>query len=727
MKKVSDKGLFISIGDLFFWAGILCELAVSFSGYLFGGYKEQIIIVLGMCMFSLKIVMDIDIKKEGPAFLVLAAYGLLAYMFQGSALILRIILILFAGRDQDAKKVMKLFLYVTLVVMVITGILSGMGLFRYFYLQEEFRHTPDEIRYTFGFIHPNGFTFFAFRVLLLAVYVYFDRLKWWGLLILWGAYIPFVYLADSKSGMALGTFLIVLALIAKINFSKTVLKVLYWTGNIVMAAEIIFAYVSMVCYDPHFGPDGYAVGFWQTINQYVVTGRLTSAFNTFHEYPITLMGMYKAPFTTEIGFVSSLYAYGAVFVIFYYILLFSLFYRVYKQGNKIGMVFVVIMNLYAFSEDFLPYVNKNMILMLGIGLLFTGLNMSAFKKLLSKNNDSCAGSKSGRKKVRVLFTDFWPGFNPEDNYFTNILKKYYDVEICDNPDYVICSSFGNSHVKYMNAVKIMFTGENINVDFNMFDYAIGFNNITYGDRYLRLPLYALYTDVIEKVKERGGRTKEYYLNKSKFGCYVISNMDSAPERKMIVDEIDKYKKLDSGGRYKNNVGGPVKDKLAFTENYRFSLALENSSSDGYVTEKILEAFAAGTIPVYWGTPDVKKDFNPQAFIYAGDYKDSTDLVDHIREIEENQDKYLAMATAPVLNENSLAGEYFKEEYAHGFLQNIFEQPIDKAYRRNMEYFGRNYQLKMMELQRISDIADIVRKPVHYISKKVNQICSGVRK
>ena len=38
--------------------------------------------------------------------------------------------------------------------------------------------------------------------------------------------------------------------------------------------------------------------------------------------------------------------------------------------------------------------------------------------------------------------------------------------------------------------------------------------------------------------------------------------------------------------------------------YRFALVMENADAPWYVTEKILNAFAAGAIPVYYGTEDV---------------------------------------------------------------------------------------------------------------------------
>ena len=34
-------------------------------------------------------------------------------------------------------------------------------------------------------------------------------------------------------------------------------------------------------------------------------------------------------------------------------------------------------------------------------------------------------------------------------------------------------------------------------------------------------------------------------------------------------------------------------------------------------KKIVDAFAAATVPIYWGAPDVKQEFNPAAFFVRG--------------------------------------------------------------------------------------------------------------
>lgn len=46
-----------------------------------------------------------------------------------------------------------------------------------------------------------------------------------------------------------------------------------------------------------------------------------------------------------------------------------------------------------------------------------------------------------KKTIKINFKYFPEDFNPENNFFINNLKKLYDVEISDNPDYVFYSVY----------------------------------------------------------------------------------------------------------------------------------------------------------------------------------------------------------------------------------------------------------------------------------------------
>jgi hypothetical protein len=109
-------------------------------------------------------------------------------------------------------------------------------------------------------------------------------------------------------------------------------------------------------------------------------------------------------------------------------------------------------------------------------------------------------------------------------------------------------------------------------------------------------IYNLFINIIN--------SRKYALKSKKrklFCGAVISNSIFGDFfRFSFIDELNKYKKVDMGGKYKNNVGGRVKNKIQFLSFYKFSIAMENSGADGYYSEKIIDSFLSGTIPIYYG-------------------------------------------------------------------------------------------------------------------------------
>ncbi|MDE6744122.1 MAG: hypothetical protein K2J95_09615 [Lachnospiraceae bacterium] len=357
-----------AIGKIAFWAGILCELIVSVSGYAYGGYHEPAIIVLGMLFFSISICMHLELKKNWKLYLICAVVGLGYYYLQSSALILRILLILLAGREQKAEQVIKCFFWGTLVIMICTAVLAALGLHNTLSLTQNFRH-EEETRYCFGFYHPNGFAFFFFRTLVLGLYTYGKQLKLWMMAVVAAASMILFWMAGSKMGMTAAVCVIVAFWLVRYFKTDQTRKTFYFIGNVLMALEVLFLMVSMVCFVPSVEIALAGEGFWQILNE-LTTGRLFFIHKTFLEYPIPLWGYQGFMEATEVGFVNAMYNQGLVFLMVYLAALFYLFYRMYRKKDMSALVLILGFTLYAMAEAFLPYFNKN-----GIWMLFIGWNL----------------------------------------------------------------------------------------------------------------------------------------------------------------------------------------------------------------------------------------------------------------------------------------------------------------------------------------------------------------
>lgn len=79
------------------------------------------------------------------------------------------------------------------------------------------------------------------------------------------------------------------------------------------------------------------------------------------------------------------------------------------------------------------------------------------------------------------------------------------------------------------------------------------------------------------------------------------------------DKIDLFGGA-AGSRRLGENQSPWPDKSEALNDYMFHITIENDSYPTYFTEKLTDCFATGTIPIYWGAPDVHNYFNKDGII-----------------------------------------------------------------------------------------------------------------
>jgi len=148
--------------------------------------------------------------------------------------------------------------------------------------------------------------------------------------------------------------------------------------------------------------------------------------------------------------------------------------------------------------------------------------------------------------------------------------------------------------------------------------------------------------------------------------------------------LSEYKRVDSGGKLENNIGGYIADKIYFISAYKFTLAFENSCVDGYTTEKLIQPMYVNSLPIYWGNPRVHLDFNIESMVYVKDYNAMEEAVAEIIALDNDDAAYCEKLQKPwFLNEEF---KNWQKKMAH-FLCHIIEQDKEKAIRRAK--YGRN--------------------------------------
>lgn len=274
-----------------------------------------------------------------------------------------------------------------------------------------------------------------------------------------------------------------------------------------------------------------------------------------------------------------------------------------------------------------------------------------------------------RRQRRIAFVDFWPGF--DDDTDDGVSKRWFaenlvDVEVVgpyEDPDVIVFSCFGQSYTFYRGVKRVCYLGENVRPPLREVPLCLSFDHVVGVPPHLhmRLPLWVLYKEVhtvlrLHEARLRGEVDSSVAKRKG-FCSWVASNetdYDASVRLRFVKLLSERYKQVACGGKCLNNVGGPVKDKLAFVKGYRFHVAFENGSHPGYCTEKLMHGFAAGCIPIYWGDPLESKgnegDFNPAALISAHDFSSFEELIDHIAAVDRDRSLFEAYLRQPILSE-----------------------------------------------------------------------------
>ena len=274
--------------------------------------------------------------------------------------------------------------------------------------------------------------------------------------------------------------------------------------------------------------------------------------------------------------------------------------------------------------------------------------------------------------IRICFVNFWEGaFSAANNAFFLIhafRAACGDIEIAheiSSADIVVTSVFGDQPVPSVKSIQ--FIGENIRPDLARHRYALSFDHDSYGGRNFRLPLwwwrlawpeFANYHNARPPAapdQEHGHeplipidallqpRPAATFATRE-FCVLIASNPE--PLRINLFLALQKLGKVTGYGRVFAN---PLtRSKFDVLPQFRFCLCPENSIFPGYHTEKIVDAWYGGCVPLYCGDRLFSLDFNPAALINYLDYLDTARFLDEVRKLESDPDAFTAMYARPLL-------------------------------------------------------------------------------
>ena len=115
----------------------------------------------------------------------------------------------------------------------------------------------------------------------------------------------------------------------------------------------------------------------------------------------------------------------------------------------------------------------------------------------------------------------------------------------------------------------------------------------------------------------------------------LSGLEGYVLRKRIKKNIEKNKFNKNIDTYGSGFGKPFVSKSICLKDYRFSICLENSKYDYYVTEKILDVILSGCVPIYWGMPSIGDIFDIRGILIFNNIDELKSIIDNLSDEKYN--------------------------------------------------------------------------------------------
>jgi alpha(1,3/1,4) fucosyltransferase len=285
------------------------------------------------------------------------------------------------------------------------------------------------------------------------------------------------------------------------------------------------------------------------------------------------------------------------------------------------------------------------------------------------------------KPIKLYALNFWPGFSLEFGFvhylFTRALGAFEIAKTEKEADVVLVSLFPRfqrlrgllpSLVRDAPETPERSIGilwENQRPDYGKYAYSISSDFDSYGGRNIRVPFWysqIQWPDMLaDKPHHRAWsgfeplvsldaltkpRVSSSCKEREQFCCFVAANRE--PHRLLTINALSRISQVDLYGPISGRAFKGSKYDLLRT--YRFNLCFENSIFPGYYTEKMLQAWVGGCVPLYYSDPWYSVDFNPKAAINRIHSRSLDEFVERVATVSRSPDAFEEMFRQPLLTE-----------------------------------------------------------------------------
>ena len=296
-------------------------------------------------------------KKEWLIILLVWAFTFVCYRFSGKNELLRYATFIMAAKNINLGKTMKAMFYTSLagfsliVLLAIAGVQGNVAVY-----SDYGRDVGEELRYVFGFGHPNTLWGCVFALILLWIWIYGSKAKWWSFVILFASNLVLYKLTASRTSMLVGMLTILLAVIVRymphIGYSKYTYILSGIVTPVFCAAFSVWA--AIVCYIPGYHENTKSGRLVAKLDG-ILNNRIGNLYrsNSKHAGALVSWKMFSDRESVEyfdMGWVRLFYWYGIIPAAIICILLIVFIYLCYKRKDAWTLLLVLALSIYTVIE-----------------------------------------------------------------------------------------------------------------------------------------------------------------------------------------------------------------------------------------------------------------------------------------------------------------------------------------------------------------------------------------
>jgi hypothetical protein len=362
-KKIANRLFYVALLiELVLMIAEKSELYFDFESHVFR--VTFVLTLLAVCVTS-------HSKKEWAIIVCTWIFTFICYRITGRNELLRFATFMMAAKDINLGKTMKATFWVSLVGFAAIALLSVLGILGSIAVTTDYgRGDANEMRYVFGFGHPNTLWGCVFALMLLWLWIYGSKARLWMFAVLLAITFGMYQITLSRTAFLIGVLTIVMALIIRYLPLLSSKKIIYFLTVLVtpvfcVAFSIWGAFISFVPRYVFKYPHYKQIEFIDELlnnrihNLYRANERHAGALETWKLFSDSVSEEYF-----DMGWVRLFYWYGIIPTAIICVLVIVFIYICYKRRDAWSIVLLLALSIYTVIEaTFVSvYIGRNMML-----------------------------------------------------------------------------------------------------------------------------------------------------------------------------------------------------------------------------------------------------------------------------------------------------------------------------------------------------------------------------